>query len=184
MRSLLIDESGQCLPFVVVDPSTASLGWSVWAGGLTHRLERSGALPRGWAEKEALALLRTAPVVNGIVCLALVIEDQFMGRNPASAIRVIEARMRVEVVARLLGWKIARVPATTWQSAKLHIKGEKFPTRGKEAKRALTHVPPTEVLKERSIALARKIDPKLSADIVDDQADAIVLGEYVTEVIK
>ncbi len=117
-------------------------------------------------------------------CRSVLVEDQFVGRNPQSAIRTIEARMRVEVCARLSGLKVIRVPANVWQTEMLYVAGERFPVRKAGTKRLLTHIPPTEVLKARSMELARTHKWHGDAIVIDDEADAICLGAYAVKRAK
>lgn len=162
--------------FVAFDPSVRALGWAHWA---RRGLQASGCLPLGWSEPDIFALCARLHR-HGVRCA--VVEMQFVGVNPSSAIKTIEARMRVEVLARLHGWSVMRVPATTWQSKTVHVKGERFPSRSK-SKRLTTHVPPREILKERSLNAAKAVCTRfcLPHPSSDDEADAINIGAFVLE---
>lgn len=171
-------------PFVTADPSASALGLALWVvpSGLPlfgdkpvkHALVESVVLPKGWDSKLVLAQLRAWQTSGA---KKLICEDQFIGANPRAVISVLRSRMMVEVTALLMGWQVELLLSTEWQSKMLHVAGEKFNPRGKTATR-MTHIPPREILKQRSVALASTVTHK---DLSDDEADAICIGLFVLD---
>lgn len=168
-----------CTSFVAFDPSKAALGSAVFRRATVESqwmCSESFCLPKGWDELMCLAHMRFVARRHDVT--HVVIEDQFVGNNPQAAMSVVESRMQVQVVARLLKLDVASCLASTWQRRLLYRDGERFPARTKGSTKQ-THVPPRDVLKARSIELALQYSPKKT--MLDDEADAICIGLFSTQ---
>lgn len=158
---------------LVVDPSTDVEGWSFWTGTAKPLLVEYGSMPRGSSAamveariKRCIWDARGRREFDGRLRargLALVIEDQFLGRSLSSMITVAGARFRWEVLYQLhQGDRILRVNPLLWQTMLLEP-GEK-------------RLPPG-VSKQRSLAKARAFMGD-KAVLDDNMADAINLGRW------
>lgn len=87
----------------------------------------------------------------------LVVENQFLGKNPSSQTKLVQCRMRWETLAYYFGFEVVRVAPATWQSK-------------------ITKKMPGKTTKERSIRYCRDvlgINPH-----TDDLADAFCIAQW------
>jgi len=101
-----------------VDPGS-STAWAKWENGT---LQSTGVL-EGDNEQAIHRLIRglttlkvserTDPDTQDPL---LVVENQFLGKNPHTHASLVECRMRWEVIARLYGWRVISLRPATWQS--------------------------------------------------------------------
>ena len=189
-----------------VDPANLLAGWSYFSD---YKLMDFGLL-KGTSSKTRAARYKTVNGVKHLVakavklsesipitgfqtgklinrfhddgCRLLIIEDQYVGKNPQTAMRVVEARMRWEVAAEVLGWKIVRVKPATWQSKMVTSsssvskidpltrkqKSDKQISREQKANRS--------ALKQRIIERVKINHPGIVAN--SDESDSICMGDY------
>ena len=166
--------------YICFDPSNSSLGVSRWSrqNSTDYQLKQFFSLSKGWSAKDVYTFLQTHPV------RCIFIEEQFIGSNPHTAINIIEARMRIQIVAELMNLNFKLIPIQTWQKSMLAIDGEKFPTKKGDK---TTHIMPREVTKERSVKVANEIIKKIpwiGSIENDDEADAICIGQFISDLTK
>ena len=139
---------------LAVDPAARS-GFAVWCDG---RLREAGSVETDTVTVNGL-VLRAGLLIDDDCVLA--IECHTLPRNWRTAVALAEARRTWEVVAELMGWRVERVNAQTWQGA-------------------LLGAGVTATRKARARALAGDVMRRdhLGAPIDDNAADAVCLGVY------
>lgn len=180
---------GKPFRLIAIDPSSAKVGWSVWLVDVDAGIvaaQGSGSSTDGPRAQPILDLLPT--------CRIAVIENQFMGINPATGIKIIESRIRLTVRAEDAGCDVVDVNNHTWHQMLIEP-GERFTIPGKPARPAKppkpgkrkgtparaavpekeTSRPPSEVLKARARLHAL---PFMGSSGGEDEADAVCIGHW------
>ena len=97
-------------------------------------------------------------------CTHMIIEGAFLGKNPKTFARLIEAITKIKMVGEVHGYTIVDVAAATWQASMLTIGGHK-PRERKE-------------IKATSMWVAQKVYGCTLMDIGEHEADAVCMLGY------
>jgi len=193
-----------------VDPGNAEAGWSYFKdsklfefGHLSgtpakhrsakyktvNKVKHLVAKAMKLSDSVPITAFQTGEIINKYHedgCRLLVIEDQFVGSNPYTAIKIVEARMRWAVLAEMLGWEVIRVKPSTWQSKMVSssptvTKKDLFTRKAKSKPQIAKEKRENgKALKLRIIERAKIDHPGIVA--TSDESDSICMGtNYINE---